>query len=70
MHVRMDRSRALLRHTNVSVSSVAREVGYEDQLAFSKIFKKKFGISPAQYRKNNQRVGADENDDETEKPDV
>ena len=51
MHVRMDRSRSLLRHTNISVSAVAREVGYEDQLAFSKIFKKKFGLSPAQYRR-------------------
>ena len=53
MHVRMDKSRSLLRHTNISVSAIAREVGYEDQLAFSKIFKKKFGISPAQYRKSN-----------------
>ena len=51
MHVRMDKSRSLLRLTNMSVSAVAKEVGYEDQLAFSKIFKKKFGVSPAQYRK-------------------
>jgi AraC family transcriptional regulator of arabinose operon len=51
MHVRMDRSRSLLRHTDIPVSAVAKEVGYDDQLAFSKIFKKKFGLSPAQFRK-------------------
>lgn len=54
MHVRMDRSRTLLRDTNIPVSAVAREVGYDDQLAFSKIFKKKFGVSPAQYRRKSR----------------
>ena len=70
MHVRMDRSRALLRQTTVPISAVAQEVGYEDQLAFSKIFKKKFGISPAQYRKANQAVDADGNADEIERSDL
>lgn len=58
MHVRMDRSRALLRLTDIPVSAVAKEVGYDDQLAFSKIFKKKFGISPAQYRKKAREESA------------
>lgn len=58
MHVRMDRSRSLLRHTDIPVSAVAKEVGYEDQLAFSKIFKKKFGVSPAQYRKKAREESA------------
>ena len=66
MHVRMDKSRSMLRHTNLSVSAVAREVGYEDQLAFSKIFKKKFGISPAQYRKNNRDQLTELSEAETE----
>ena len=51
MQVRMERSRELMLKTELPVRMVAREVGYVDQLAFSKIFKKKFGLSPEQYRR-------------------
>ena len=51
MQVRMDKSRELLLSTDVPIYVVAQEVGYSDQLAFSKIFKKRYGISPEQYRK-------------------
>lgn len=51
MQVRMERSRELMLKTELPVRTVAREVGYADQLAFSKIFKKKFGLSPEQYRR-------------------
>ncbi len=47
----MERSRELMLKTELPVRTVAREVGYADQLAFSKIFKKKFGLSPEQYRR-------------------
>lgn len=39
-------ARALLREGNLSVAQAARSVGYEDQSAFSKLYKKRFGISP------------------------
>ena len=51
MQVRMGRGRELLLQTDLPVHMVAKEVGYEDQLAFSKVFKKKFGLSPELYRK-------------------
>ena len=51
MQVRMNRARELLEETQLSVAVVAGSVGYEDQLAFSKIFRKKTGMSPEQYRK-------------------
>jgi AraC family transcriptional regulator of arabinose operon len=35
----------------VPIYVIAKEVGYDDQLAFSKMFKKKYGLSPEQYRK-------------------
>ena len=54
MQVRMDKSRELLLNTDVPIYVVAREVGYGDQLAFSKIFRKKYGMSPEQYRKKNR----------------
>ncbi len=61
MQVRMDKGKELLLQTAVPINVVAQEVGYEDQLAFSKAFKKKFGLSPDQYRKKHEsesEVGA------------
>ena len=56
MQVRMTKSQELLRKTDVPIYVIAKEVGYDDQLAFSKMFfskmfKKKYGLSPEQYRK-------------------
>ena len=36
-----------------SVKEISMSVGYEDQLTFSKAFKKKFGMSPKNYRLHN-----------------
>jgi AraC-like DNA-binding protein len=47
---RMRKASELLADTNLSVASVAYSVGYEDQLAFSKGFRKRFGISPRAFR--------------------
>lgn len=51
MASRIDRARALLRETSQPVSEIARQVGYPDQMAFSKIFRQKTGVSPTDYRK-------------------
>ena len=48
---RVQQSLALLEQTALSVSEVAASVGYEDQLHFSKVFKKLNGLSPRAYRK-------------------
>ena len=54
MQVRMEKSRELLLKTDVPIYMVAKEVGYADQLAFSRIFRKKHGLSPEQYRKKHR----------------
>ncbi len=41
----------LLEHTSRSVSEIAAECGLCDPYYFSKLFKKKYGLSPVQYRK-------------------
>ena len=41
-----------IRETGLSVASIAYSVGFEDNLYFSKAFKKKMQMSPSQYRKN------------------
>jgi len=42
----------LLLSTRTPVSSVSEIVGYEDQLYFSRVFRKRVGISPSGYRKS------------------
>ena len=49
---RLNRAKELLLTTEASVNDVAKAVGYEDPLYFSRIFKKKTGFSPTAARKN------------------
>lgn len=44
---RLEKARYLLTSGEYSVSEVAASVGYDDIFAFSKIFKKKYGIPPS-----------------------
>lgn len=47
---RMHKAASLLVNTPYSINEIAQAIGYEDQLAFSKAFKKKFEVSPKNYR--------------------
>jgi AraC-like DNA-binding protein len=44
---RLEKAKYLLTSGEYSVSEVASSVGYDDIFAFSKIFKKKYGIPPS-----------------------
>ena len=44
----------LLAQTDRSVSAIAADVGYHDQYYFSRIFRKKTGLSPLKYRSRNR----------------
>ncbi|HEY9574696.1 MAG TPA: AraC family transcriptional regulator [Lachnospiraceae bacterium] len=50
VNLRMEKGSFLLRTTALSINEVASAVGYEDALAFSRIFKSHFGESPKAYR--------------------
>lgn len=50
LQYRMDKACELLEMSKYSVSEVARSVGYQDALLFSKMFKKVKGTSPKQFR--------------------
>lgn len=45
-------SKDLLRYSNMSVKEVAFEIGMENSAYFSRLFKKKTGLSPSTFRKN------------------
>ena len=41
----------LLKNTDLPINDIARSVGYEDALYFSRLFKQKKGQTPTQYRR-------------------
>lgn len=57
---RMNRACELLHHVHLSIGDIARSVGYEDPLLFSKLFKKMTGHSPSAYRKQTSSFSTEE----------
>ena len=47
---RLERACELMANPQLSIGDIARSIGYDDQLQFSKIFKKNQGVSPKAYR--------------------
>jgi AraC-like DNA-binding protein len=52
--LRMKRACRLLAETSESIGQVARQVGFEDPLHFSRRFKQLIGVSPRQYREQDR----------------
>ena len=49
---RMERAAELLRSSSLSVLGVAQSVGYGSASQFTAAFRRQYGVTPAQYRKN------------------
>ena len=50
---RMQVATQKLRNTSASLAQVAEIVGYDSEAAFSRAFKKAFGVAPAGWRRSN-----------------
>jgi AraC-like DNA-binding protein len=50
LNLRLDKAKELLHTTNLNVTEVAYNLGFESVFYFSKLFKKKNGVSPKSYR--------------------
>jgi two-component system response regulator YesN len=50
MNVRMDKAKELLKDPKIKIYEIGNLVGYEDAVSFGRAFKKKWGISPKEYR--------------------
>lgn len=46
----------LLESTNLSIEIIAQQCGVDDQFYFSRLFKKRSGMSPSKYRKEKQKT--------------
>lgn len=58
VRLRMDKACDLMGNSGLAIGDIARSVGYDDQLLFSKVFKKYKGSSPRNYRKEYYKVSA------------
>ena len=51
IETRLEKAKELLeKYPNISISAIARLIGFNDSNYFSRVFKKKIGISPSSYR--------------------
>ena len=48
--LRIANAQSLLENTDYTVAEISRIVGYDDQLYFSRLFKKQNGVSPSEFR--------------------
>ena len=56
IHYRMSKAAQLLKLTELSVGDIGKAVGYPNPLHFSRAFKTSYGLSPANWRKENGTV--------------
>ncbi len=60
IYVRIGKAKELLAESDLAVADVARTVGYDDPLLFSRIFHKVCGMSPRAYRMQNGGYAVEE----------
>lgn len=49
--IRLEKAAELLREGKLHIQDISKAVGYEDPYYFSKLFKKRYDVSPTEYRK-------------------
>lgn len=62
--LRMEKAKILLITTKYGISKIANQVGYNQNSSFTRVFKESVGIAPLEYRKRNNQLKSDgeEND--------
>lgn len=48
--IRLSNAEAMLRHSDIQISEIARTVGFSDAFYFCRLFAKVYGLSPSKYR--------------------
>lgn len=61
IQLRVNQAKQWLRKTNEKMYSIALKLGYQDEIYFSKLFKKMVGMTPAEYRNVEKQRGMNSN---------
>ena len=54
--IRIEEAKRLLEETEEKIIDISQMVGYENEKHFMKTFKSVSGVSPSEYRRNNQTI--------------
>lgn len=49
--IRLSNAEAMLRYTDMKIGEISEQIGFEDSFYFCRIFAKRYGMSPRDYRK-------------------
>ncbi|BBH20342.1 DNA-binding response regulator [Paenibacillus baekrokdamisoli] len=55
IRLRMDKAAEILQQTNMKITEVAYQVGYQELRHFTQVFRKTFQVTPTEYRQNNHQ---------------
>ena len=56
IRLRLARAAEQMRTTNDPIGDIARRCGYPNQLHFSQAFKKRYGLPPREWRRENKQI--------------
>ncbi len=56
IQIRLEKAKELLREGKISIQDISKQIGYDDPYYFSKLFKKKYGMAPSEYRKQQKAI--------------
>lgn len=54
--LRLEKAAQFLKYSDMGISQIAYQVGFEDRSAFSKAFRKRYHLSPKDYRNNSESI--------------
>ncbi|MEW9699415.1 response regulator [Paenibacillus sp. SI8] len=53
IHLRLEQAKQLLMNPKMKLADIAERIGYQDMRHFSQVFRKKYGVTPSEYRQEN-----------------
>lgn len=54
IHLRMEQAKQLLLHPQLKLADISEKVGYQDVKHFTQVFRKKFNVTPTEYRQEHR----------------
>ncbi|TXK80623.1 response regulator [Paenibacillus sp. N3.4] len=54
IHLRLEQAKQLLMNPKLKLAEVAERIGYQDMRHFSQVFRKKYAVTPSEYRQEQQ----------------